>query len=65
MQTYTSANTSINSAKLPKVYSAVEMTGLVLDYGCGRYIGHTSSRAERSFSPMIHTTRHRKSIPGQ
>lgn len=40
MQKFTSANTSINSTKLPKVYTKVQLTGAVLDYGCGKYIGH-------------------------
>ena len=40
MQNFTSANTSINSTKLPKVYTKVQLTGAVLDYGCGKYIGH-------------------------
>lgn len=40
-QRYTSAATSINSAKMPKIYGIIkgtinpEMT--VIDYGCGRY----------------------------
>lgn len=38
-QQYTSADTSINSAKLPRVYSVARdiMTGSVIDYGCGKY----------------------------
>lgn len=41
-QTYTSAATSINSVKLPAVYSRVELFPgeSVLDYGCGRYVNH-------------------------
>lgn len=53
MQTYTSANTSINSTKLPKVYSSVEMTGLVLDYGCGRYIGHIRTHLKQSGAELL------------
>lgn len=40
MQRYTSANTSINSTKLPRIYSMVadDIEGkAVLDYGCGKY----------------------------
>lgn len=40
MQNFTSANTSINSTKLPKVYTKVPLTGAVLDYGCGKYVDH-------------------------
>ena len=40
MQKFTSANTSINRNKLPKVYRKVPITGAVLDYGCGKYISH-------------------------
>lgn len=42
MQTYTSAATSINSGRLPAVYSRIPYyTGrVVLDYGCGRYTDH-------------------------
>ena len=40
-QTYTSASTSINKAKLPAVYRKVSFRGrTVLDYGCGKYIEH-------------------------
>ena len=41
-QTHTSAATSINAAKLPKVYSVSEFTPgeIILDYGCGRYTDH-------------------------
>lgn len=42
MQTYTSAATSINSGKLPAVYRKIPYYAgkVVMDYGCGRYIGH-------------------------
>ena len=40
MQKFTSANTSINSTKLPKVYRKVPLKGAVLDYGCGKYVDH-------------------------
>ena len=40
-QKYTSANTSINSSKLPRIYSLVKNQikedDLVIDYGCGKY----------------------------
>lgn len=40
-QTYTSARTSINSARLPAVYHKAPLTArVVLDYGCGRYTDH-------------------------
>lgn len=44
-QNYTSAATSINSAKLPAVYtrvsdSAYQWADKLLDYGCGRYVTH-------------------------
>ena len=38
MQSFTSANTSINSKKLPAVYRKAAITSdIVMDYGCGRY----------------------------
>lgn len=44
MQTYTSANTSINSARLPSVYGRAELSApFVLDYGCGRYTEHITA----------------------
>jgi len=41
-QTYTSAATSINSAKLPHIFAAVGMPrgAVILDYGCGKYTDH-------------------------
>ena len=40
-QTYTSARTSINSAKLPAVYNRAPIkSGIIFDYGCGRYTEH-------------------------
>lgn len=40
-QTYTSANTSVNSKKMPKIYSLVmkhiKPNENVIDYGCGKY----------------------------
>lgn len=44
-QNYSSAATSINSTKLPVVYtrvsdSAYQWADKLLDYGCGRYIDH-------------------------
>lgn len=49
-QTYTSAATSINSIKLPAVYtrvsdSAYQWADKLLDYGCGRYVDHLISYA--------------------
>ena len=42
MQKFSSRGTSINSAKLPKVYSKVSFfpTDIVLDYGCGKFTSH-------------------------
>lgn len=41
---YTSANTSINSEKLPRIFSKIsdiwEEYSAVLDYGCGKYTDH-------------------------
>lgn len=40
MQNYTSANTSINSTKLPRLYTLAEDTikgKKVIDYGCGKF----------------------------
>jgi hypothetical protein len=47
-QTYTSAGTSINSVKLPAIYSKVKFTEgtKVLDYGCGRYTDHLKAHVE-------------------
>ena len=44
-QTYSSAATSINSTKLPAIYtrvsdSAYQWADKLLDYGCGRYVTH-------------------------
>jgi len=38
-QEYTSADTSINSSKMPRIYSLVDVskTGSTIDFGCGRY----------------------------
>lgn len=46
MQKYTSANTSINSKKLPKIYSKAKFSGTVLDIGCGRYTIHIRRHLE-------------------
>lgn len=42
MQKFTSAKTSINTAKLPKVYSKIAPAphSLLFDYGSGRYTDH-------------------------
>lgn len=41
-QTHTSAGTSINAVKLPKVYTVARFSPdeIILDYGCGRYTDH-------------------------
>lgn len=39
-QKNTSANTSINKSKLPTAYKTYVPHGIVLDYGCGKYIDH-------------------------
>lgn len=41
-QKYTSAATSINASKLPRVYSTAQFAPgeIVFDYGCGKYIDH-------------------------
>lgn len=56
-QTYSSAATSINSVKLPAVYtrvsdSAYQWADKLLDYGCGRYVDHLIKYAtEHSNTP--------------
>ena len=42
MQTCTSARTSINSGRLPAVYSRIPYftARVVLDWGCGKYTDH-------------------------
>jgi len=41
MQTFTSSATSINRSKLPAVYRKANLRhGMVMDYGCGKYIDH-------------------------
>lgn len=41
-QTYTSAATSINAAKLPRIYNAITIkpNDIIFDYGCGKYTDH-------------------------
>lgn len=54
-QTITSANTSINSTRLPKVYGMLGKLikkhhiygGAMLDYGCGKYTEHLQAEAKR------------------
>jgi len=47
MQTYTSANTSINQKKLPAVFSKAPLSSMfVMDYGCGRYTDHIREAVE-------------------
>ena len=44
-QRFTSAATSINSHKLPAVYSKVKFSApVVLDIGCGKYTDHIRDR---------------------
>lgn len=44
IQSFTSANTYINSAQFPFIYTHIDWNKLrgkeVLDYGCGRYTKH-------------------------
>lgn len=48
VQNYTSAGTSINSHKLPRVYRYdVPAGAVVVDYGCGRYSDHLEREAAR------------------
>ena len=47
-QTYTSANTSINSSKLPTAITKFSAYGRVLDYGCGKFYSHTQNYVESS-----------------
>ena len=49
MQKRTSAGTSINSAKLPRIYTVLknQMNGhTFVDYGCGRYTDHIAEHVE-------------------
>lgn len=47
-QKHTSANTSINSTKLPAVYNKFKFQpGMrVLDYGCGKYVDHIKKKMD-------------------
>ncbi len=47
-QTYTSAGTSVNSRRLPAVYRKfpARFGGILLDYGCGKYIDHIRNVVE-------------------
>lgn len=42
MQQYTSANTSVNKTKMPRLFKAYkfESNSNILDYGCGKYTRH-------------------------
>lgn len=53
MQTYSSRGTSINSAKLPKVYKKVRFRpgDTVLDYGCGKFTGHIRKNVDGEYLP--------------
>lgn len=46
LQGRTSANTSINSVKLPTAFTKVTPFGHVLDYGCGRYTEHIRTHCD-------------------
>lgn len=47
-QTYTSANTSVNSGRLPAVYRKATFSApFVLDYGCGKYTDHIREELHR------------------
>ena len=47
-QLYTSARTSINSGRLPAVYSKARFDShFVLDYGCGKYTDHIREHLRR------------------
>lgn len=53
MQIYSSRSTSINSRKLPKIYSTVSFGfNPVLDYGAGRYTGHIKRWMEGEYLPF-------------
>lgn len=51
-QTFTSAGTSINSKRLPAIYSRVRFApgSAVFDYGCGRYTDHIRAALPRGVS---------------
>lgn len=54
MQTCTSARTSINSTKLPKVYSRNKSwSRTVLDFGCGKYTVHIRRHLEQENSTLL------------
>ena len=53
MQKYTSANTSINKTKLPKVYSNTKFSGKVFDLGCGKYTVHIRRHLEKENSTLL------------
>jgi len=47
-QRFTSAETSINKTKLPRIYRYDLPAGaVVVDYGCGRYVDHLQKEAAR------------------
>lgn len=48
MQKFTSANTSINKTRLPKIYNLLDNISncVVVDYGCGRYTDHIKEWAK-------------------
>lgn len=53
MQEYTSADTSINSSRLPKLYTAMqgELFGKsVIDYGCGKFLDSYKERVNFNLS---------------
>lgn len=55
-QTYSSADTSINSTRLPAVYSKINFLNaqdIVLDYGCGKF-NNAKEFVEKEFDAMWH-----------
>ena len=54
-QSVTSANTSINSKRLPAIYGKIHLNegDRVLDYGCGRYTEHLFSYCLENHAEMF------------
>ena len=68
-QEYTSANTSINSTKLPAIFNLVRFTeGTInLDYGGGRFDNATEALAQKGvtnlvYDPYNRTSEHNKAV---
>lgn len=49
-QDHTSAHTSINATKLPRVFNLATFSPgeIILDFGCGRYTDHIRATARRT-----------------